>query len=553
MKISYKNIKRYKEILRVLVKYGFTFIVEKLNMENVAFKSPIIPINEEVKNMTTGQKLRFAMEELGPTFIKLGQILSFRTDLLEPEIVDELAKLRYSVEVFDTEIAKEIFYNETGKNIEEVFEEFNYTPIAAASIGQVYECRLKTGEDVVLKIQRPNIEDTIKSDIEILRSICKVIQENNDEIQFDLLKILEEFNTQLMRELDYNFEAMNAIKFKNIFEGSTNIHIPKIYEEFTTRKILVLEKIIGVKVDDKQKIKQLGWDTDKISQIGIRAFFKQILEHGFFHADLHPGNIFVVASDCISYIDFGMVGMIDNKTLSSINALSLAIVNKNIDKVIYILEDMNISNKDTNKIELKQDLLYIMHYYYDVKITEIKMAQITNELFRLLRKHKISLPYELSMLVKTIVTLEGTARELNPNFSLKTIISQLKEDYYKYAFDTKKIVNNTLNNTQEIIWELKHIPKQVNSVLKNLEQNNVKVSIQDINTKTLERSIFDLSTKLSISLVLSALLVGSSMIIASPNINNDIWIKIIAFGGFGISFILGILLVIKIYRTHYKK
>ena len=356
-----------------------------------------------------------------------------------------------------------------------------------------------------------------------------------------------------MRELDYNFEAMNAIKFKNIFEGSTNIHIPKIYEEFTTRKILVLEKIIGVKVDDKQKIKQLGWDTDKISQIGIRAFFKQILEHGFFHADLHPGNIFVVANDCISYIDFGMVGMIDNKTLSNINALSLAVVSKNIDKVIYILEDMNISNKDTNKIELKQDLLYIMHYYYDVKITEIKMAQITNELFRLLRKHKISLPYELSMLVKTVITLEGTARELDPNFSLKTIISQLKDDYYKYAFDTKKILSNTVNNTQEIIWELKHIPKQVNSVLKNLEQNNIKVSIQDINTKTLERSIFDLSTKLSISLVLSALLVGSSMIIASPNINNDIWIKIIAFGGFGISFILGILLVIKIYRTHYKK
>ena len=545
MKISYKHVKRYKEILRILVKYGFTFIVEKLNIENVAYRTPIKPISESIRNMSTGEKLRKALEELGPTFIKIGQILSARTDLLEPDIIEELSKLRYNVEVFDTEIAKQIFTEETGYKIEDIFLSFNEVPIAAASIGQVYECKLKNGDDVVLKIQRPNIENIIKADIEIMRKICESIDLSSLDISINLVKILEEFYMQLMRELDYNFEAMNAIKFKKMFNNSTTVHIPKIYDEFTTKKVLVIEKIIGVRLDDKKKISELNWNMNNISKVGMRAFFKQVLDFGFFHADLHPGNIFVVSQNCISYIDFGMVGIIDNETLLNINNLALAIIQKDIDKIIYILDEMKILNKKVDKSSLKQELLYMIHYYYDAKIESIDISDIINEIFVFLRKYKMTLPYELSILAKTIITLEGTARELNPNFSIKDIVKEFANDYYEQRFSAERIISDSSKNIQSLIFELKYIPKQINRILKSIENNNINVDIKEIDTNKLEKNISQASTKVALSLIIASLFMGSSMMISSPNIDNDI-VRIIAFSGIAVSVLLGIMLTLKI-------
>ena len=299
MKISYKNIKRYKEILHILIKYGFGFAVEKLNMDHVAYKIPITKPNEELQYMTTGERIRKAFEELGPTYVKLGQILSTRNDIFDQDIIDELSKLRDNVEVFSTDIAREIFVSETKLNIEDVFKEFNEVPIAAASIGQVYEAKLYSGEDVIIKIQRPNIERTIKADLEILQSGASILNDIVKENETNFEKILEEFKVQLLRELDYNFEAINAMKFYEIFKDSEEVYIPKIYSEYTNKRVLVMEKIIGVKLSDISKIKKFGWDTDNISKIGVKALFKQVFECGFFHADPHPGNIFVLNSNFI--------------------------------------------------------------------------------------------------------------------------------------------------------------------------------------------------------------------------------------------------------------
>ena len=247
MRISYKNLKRYKEIVRILIKYGFSFVVEKLNIEGVAYKIPITNPSEAIKNMSTGEKIRRAIEELGPTYVKLGQILSTRKDLLDQDIIDEISNLRDNVEEFDTNIAREIFKKEIGLDVDKVFKDFNNKPIAAASIGQVYEAKLQSGEEVIVKIQRPNIEETIKSDIEILRSMAIGLKDLNKDIDVDLIQIVEEFHTHLMRELDYNFEAINAMKFKKIFKGSEEVYIPQVYGDYTTKRILVMEKIIGVK------------------------------------------------------------------------------------------------------------------------------------------------------------------------------------------------------------------------------------------------------------------------------------------------------------------
>lgn len=554
MKVSYKNLKRYKEIVRILVKYGFTFIVEKLNMEGVAYKIPITNPPEEIKNMSTGEKLKSVIEELGPTYIKLGQILSTRKDLLDQDIIDELSKLRDSVEQFDTNIAKEIFKSEIGCDINQIFIEFNDEPIGAASIGQVYEAKLKSGQEVIVKIQRPNVEKTINSDIEILKCMIEGLKDlsKDKKVDIDVLRVVDEFHTQLLRELDYNFEAINAIKFKKIFEESTEVHIPKIYSEYTTKRVLVMEKVIGVKLNDIEKIKKLGWDTENISQIGIRSLFKQVLEYGFFHADPHPGNIFVVSKNCISYIDFGMIGIVDSKTLKFLNDTAIAIYEKNIDKVIYLLTELNILTPELDIDGLRQDLLYLIHYYYDVPIDKINVTDILNEVFRFLRKYKVYMPTQLATLAKTIITLEGTGRQLNPKFSISSAGEEFIKYYYLNKLDPKKVLISSKQSAEEILLDLKTLPKQLRVILKNIEKNNIKIQIEELKFTKLEKCVSDLATQLSLSLVLASMVVGSSLIIASPNINENFWISVMAGAGFFISFLIGILLVIKIFRSHYK-
>jgi ubiquinone biosynthesis protein len=553
VRIGYKNLKRYKEIVYVLIKYGFSFVVEKLNMEGVAYKIPITNPPEEIKNMSTGEKIRRAIEELGPTYIKLGQILSTRKDLLDQDIIDELSKLRDNVEEFDTELAKSIFKNEIGLDIDKVFKNFNDKPIGAASIGQVYEASLDSGEEVIIKIQRPNIESIIKSDLEILKSMAIALKDFKKDIDIDLVQIVEEFQTQLIRELDYNFEALNAMKFKQIFDKSDDVYIPQIYEKYTTKRILVMEKIIGVKLSDVDKIKKLGWDTKAISEIGVKSLLKQVFEHGFFHADPHPGNIFILSQKTISYIDFGMIGIVDKKSLNLLNEIAIALVEKNVDRIIYILMEMDVVNTEVDMSAIRQDLLYLIHYYYDVPLDKINITDILNEVFRFLRKYKISIPTQLLTLAKTIITLEGTGRELNPDFSLSSMGPQFMKYYYVNKFNPQRMFMSSKHIAEEMLLDIKTIPKQMRVILRNIEKNNIKMQIEDVKFVSLEEKITDLTTQISLSLVLASIVVGSSLIIASPNINNNVWIRLTAFSGFFISFIIGLLLVIKIIRSQYRK
>ncbi|MGL5694162.1 MAG: ABC1 kinase family protein [Peptostreptococcaceae bacterium] len=553
MKINYKNIKRYREILHILIKYGFGFAVEKLNMEHVAYKIPITRPSEEFQEMTTGERIRRAFEELGPTYVKLGQILSTRNDIFDQEVIEELSKLRDNVEEFSTDMARAIFTHETNLDIDTVFKEFNNKPIAAASIGQVYEAKLHSGEDVIVKIQRPNIEKTIKADLEILQSGASILNDLAKENETNFTNILEEFKMQLLRELDYNFEAINAIKFYDIFKDSDEVYIPKIYNEYTTKKVLVMEKIIGVKLSDVDKIRKFGWDTEKISDIGVRALFKQVFEHGFFHADPHPGNIFVLNSNCISYIDFGMVGIVDKKTLRTLNDVVLAAIQKNADKIIFLLEDMGITKTSIDKESLKLDLLYLLHYYYDIPLEKMSVSNVLNEIFRFFRKYNVSMPTELTTLAKTVITLEGTARALNPDFTVYSIGEEFIKYYYTYRISPKSIFEKSKSSMEEIYLDVRTIPKQLRSILRNIEKNNIKIHIDDIKAPKLEEQLNDLTTNISLSLVLASLVVASSLIIASPNIEQSIWIRYLAIAGYIVSFVLGFFLVITILKTKYKR
>ncbi|WP_304205577.1 ABC1 kinase family protein [Peptostreptococcus russellii] len=557
MRISYKYIGRYKEIAGVLIKYGFGYVIEKLNKDSVASKISTKSPKGDVKVMTTGQRIRCAFEELGPTYIKIGQILSTRKDLFDDEIISELSKLRDDVIPIDNKIAMDILERELACNIDEVFSYVSLEPIAAASIGQVYDATFLDGKEVVVKIQRPEIENTIKADISILKRLAENLDYFNKEWNIDVKEMISELEVQLLRELDYKFEAINGIKLRKIFKNSKDVFIPKIYNDYTTEKILVMDKVNGICLSDIENHQISDDEKKRIVDIGVRSFFRQVMTCGFFHADPHPGNIFIVESsngiNKLAFIDFGMIGIIDEKTLKHLNQMIIASTNKNIDKMIRILTDMNAMPNESNNEVLRRDLLYLIHYYYDIPFDKLSIAEVLNEAFRFMRSHKITLPSQLVLLGKTVITLEGTSRGLYKNFSVETIARSYMRYYREDKMNIKRNMERLKSDVDEYYYDMVTVPGQIKTILGILEKNNLKMDIGEMKSPKLEENIKNFTTQVSMSIMLAACIVGSSLIMASDNIKWSKMIKYVSILGFIISFIIGITLVFLILKNNYHK
>lgn len=553
MRVSYKYLGRYREIATVLIKYGFGFIVDKLNKESVAGNVTTHGPGSSVKKMTTGQRLRFAFEELGPIYIKIGQIISTRKDLFDDDIISELSKLRDDVEQFDDYIAMDLLDKELGVSRKEVFSYISESPIAAASIGQVYSARLKDGTDVVIKIQRPNIESTIKADIEILKRLSSNLEFLKKEWNVDIYDLISEMEMQLVRELDYKFEEVNGTKLRNIFKDSKEVFIPRIYDEYTTKRLLVMEKVNGLCLSDISSHKLSDDKKKKIVDIGVRSFFRQVMTCGFFHADPHPGNIFVMDDMRLAYIDFGMVGLIDDKTLGQLNQLILAATDKNVDKIIRILADMDAISKSSNDEGLKRDLLYLVHYYFDIPFDRLRISEVLDEAFRFMRNHRVSLPSQLVILGKTMITLEGTSRGLYKEFSAETIASSYIRYYKHEKLDIRRNINNLKSGFDEYYFDLVSVPGQLKNIISILEKNELKLDIGEMRSPKIEENIRKFTTQVSMAIMLTACIVGSSLILASENIQKSRTIKFVGICGFILSFIIGLALVFLIFKNNYHR
>lgn len=553
MRVSYKYLGRYREIATVLIKYGFGFIVDKLNKESVAGNVTTHGPGSSVKKMTTGQRLRCAFEELGPTYIKIGQIISTRKDLFDDDIIGELSKLRDDVEQFDDSVAMEILDRELGTSRQDVFSYISPSPIAAASIGQVYSASLKNGDRVVIKIQRPNIEATIKADIEILKRLSSNLEFMKKEWNIDIYDLISEMEMQLIRELDYKFEEVNGTKLKNIFKDSKEVFIPKIYDEYTTKKLLVMEKVEGLCLSDIESHKLSEDKKKKIVDIGVRSFFRQVMTCGFFHADPHPGNIFIMDDMRLAYIDFGMVGLIDERTLAQLNHLILAATDKNVDKIIRLLADMDAITTRSNDEGLKRDLLYLVHYYFDIPFDRLRISEVLDEAFRFMRNHRVSLPSQLVILGKTMITLEGTSRGLYKEFSAETIANSYIKYYKQEKIDLRRNLKSLKSGFDEYYFDLVSVPGQLKNIISILEKNELKLDIGEMRSPKIEENIRKFTTQVSMAIMLTACIVGSSLILASENIQKSQTIKFVGICGFILSFIIGIALVFLIFKNNYHK
>ena len=552
LKRRYKNINRLREITTILIKYGFDYFVKQLGLTNLISKGEkILKLKpSKIAQLSLPVRVRLALEELGPTFIKLGQILSTRPDLIPSDYIEELQKLQDEVPPFAYEQVEKAIKRELGADVSEIFKLFEQIPFAAASLGQVHQAILKDGEKVVVKVQRPDIEKIIETDLDILFHLARLTEKHiPDSRLYDPVGIVEEFAKVIRLELDYGTEGRNAERFKKNFESEEIIYTPKIYWEFSSKRILTMELIEGIKINALEELDKAGYDRKKIAENGAKAFMKQILIDGFFHADPHPGNMLVMKGEIIGFMDFGMMGRLDEETREKGVDLFIALMERNPDKIINEMLDLGIAPPEIDTRSLKIDIKEMIDRYYNKPLREIKLGELINQLVEISIRYQIKMPAEFALLGKALLTIEGIGLELDPDFNLAEIAKPYAKDIILERKSPQRLFIKFLNDLNELYNLIILIPRQLNKTLKKMEKGTFKLEFQHRGLENLISALDKAANRIAFSLILAAIIVGSSLIMQTDKGPHFMGFPVIGVLGFLIAAILGLGLVIIIIRS----
>ncbi len=554
LKQNYKNLKRAKEILFVLSKYGLGYFLNlpaaeryfKLGKKFFIKKTE----KEAIKRLTLPQRARMACEDLGPTFVKLGQILSTRPDLISREFVEEFSKLQDKVPPFSFLEVKEILKKELGRPIDKLFIEFDERPVASASLSQVHKAKLPDGEAVAVKVQRPNIKERIKSDISILFDLVNFMEKRliNGHI-YQPIEIVKEFSKTIKQELDFVSEGRNIDKFRVNFKNSETVHIPKVYWQLTTSKILTMEYINGVKISEVADSKNIKFDKKIIASRGADMILKQIFVDGFFHGDPHPGNIFIMQNNIIALLDFGMVGRVEESTMSNMANLLIATIENNTDKIVKTLEQMEIVDPEMDLRELKIEIKNFIDKYYGVPLKQLKISVIIEEILEVMVHHQIKMPSDLTLLVKSLVTIEGVGRDLDPDFDMVAHSRPFAKKLISQKYSPVNLWKKGKATAEEIFDFLQILPKEFSWLIKSLRKGDININFKHRGLEKLILEIDRASNRLSFSMIIAALIVGSSLVLTQPIGPFIFGYPAIGIIGYLFASFLGLFLIISILRS----
>lgn len=527
VKNAIKEAERDKEIIRVFYKYGFGAFLRQINGDNVVKKALMKNENiEKYTNITRGKRLRKALEELGPTFVKLGQLMSTREDIFPSDIIMELKKLQDDVETYSYKEAKRIFKEETGLNMLEEFEKFDLEPLASASIGQVYRAKLKTGENVVVKIQRPGIEEKIDMDLRIMERLSKLIDKTvNKDGLMSFEKIISEFSYYLERELDYIHEGQNARTFYKNFKDDDNIVIPKVYWTYTTKRILVMDEIMGVRLSDTEKIEKLGYDKQEIAMIMAESFMKQVLIDGVFHGDPHAGNVIIVDKGKVGFIDFGIVGYLDNSTKRFISVIVNSIRTKNTDRIAEALIDINRDIDDVDEDSLKKDIHSIMNAYIDMPFDKVDLMKMMSDLMNVSQSYMLRIPPQMTMLAKSVVVIQGTINMLKPEFSVDEMVANFLKHMYRSDIDLKTVFLEIMNYMSDNALNAKHIPRKLNRIVNIFSRNRFSVRLEHNMTEDTKKTVEGVGRTIAFGIIISTMIIASTLLLTSPFVHETKFIR----------------------------
>lgn len=532
------HFERYAEVAEILARHGFGSLLAKLGLGPLHLGSG--PWQSE--DLSNPERLRRALEELGPTFIKLGQVLSTRPDILPPAYLSALSKLQNGAPEVPAEIIAALIEQELGSRPEELFSAFTRTPLASASIGQAHAATLHDGTAVVIKVRRPGVVAQVQEDLEILQNLAHHASRNWTAMaDYNLEAIAAEFATTLRAELDYLQEGRNAERFARNFANDPSIHIPRIFWSTTTSRVLTIERIFGLKIDDVGVLALPALERTRLADVAARAAVKMIFKDGFFHADPHPGNLFVESTSRIGLIDFGMVGEIGNELRGHLGKLLLAFSVDDPDRIARALLELSINRPSTDRGVLRRDILRFMQLYQGRPLGQIEISPLVTQMLALLRNHHLQLPGEIAMLTKMIFMTEGLGARLNPTFNLGTAI----KPYARTLALDRAIPHDLLPNLSQ--WGLEvadlgaNMPEKLRKLL-DLLDDGVEVHLRSEELVPLVTRAERIGNRLIAGIIIAAFVRGIGELTAADRERLKAWQNTLLAGGVGAATALGVYL-----------
>jgi ubiquinone biosynthesis protein len=546
------HLTRTRQIAEVLGRHGLGYLVGVLGLDRfVPFHQGLFGHPRRAEPYTRPEHVRMALEELGATFIKVGQILSTRADLLPPEYQAELAKLQDAAPPVPPHVVEEMLVAELGRPIAEAFTTFDPAPLAAASIGQAHAATLADGTEVVVKVRRPGVVEQVEEDLEILENLAAAASRRSQLAEeYDLVGLAQEFAQTLRAELDYIREGRNAERFAANFAGDESVHIPRVFWEATTSRVLALERIRGVKIDDLAGLDAAGIDRRALAERAARIVLKMVFDDGLFHADPHPGNFFIEPEGRIGLIDFGMVGTVDARTQEQLVAMLLAVSRQDTGRLVDTLLELGVAQRRVDRDLLGRDLEHLVSRYYGRPLGEIALGPLLNDALAIVRRHHLQLPPNLALLLKTVVMDEGLGGRLDPAFRLTAVLAPYAERLllrqYSPLLWARRLGQASLDMARLGV----ELPQQLRRIIGELERGSLEVGMRPAGFEPFVRRLERMTNRLVLGVLAAAFVNGLAVLMSvyrSPAWER--WAGAFVAVGFAVAVGLGAYLAWSILRS----
>ena len=540
------GFRRFSQISRVLVRHGFGFVfdVRRDRREKKGLQEFLAP--------NFGVRLRRTLDDLGPTFVKFGQVLSTRSDIFPEGILSELQKLQDTASPMPAGTAQALIEAELGAPVDEIFSSFDPVPLGSASIGQVHRAVLRGGEVVAVKVQRPEAPGRVAGDLELMRDFATFVDRRfARRVLVDIRGLVAEFEGVILRELDYTAEARNARRFAANFAGSPVV-IPAVYEEFCTSKVLTMEFVVGTRFRDIRPLLMVPSERRRVASMGADAIFKMAFEDGFFHGDPHPSNLLLTPEGDLALLDFGMVGFMSRGDIEALSRLFIAVIQRDASAALRGLEALGVRYATEVRGELVRELREFLNKYSGLSVGEVTLGQALSELIALARRYRLQVPPVFPLLTKALVTAEGLARSIDPTINVYEVARPYARRLLTQRYKPDVLARSATERSLEYARYVEEYPEQVRQLLGELADGELEVQLRHGGLDELVGEVDVLANRLVFAVVTGALLVGSSMLgsfdVGGPSVP-VLGVPVVAFIGFTLALILAMILLTIIFRS----
>jgi ubiquinone biosynthesis protein len=550
------HLRRYRQIAEILTRHGMGHAVGVMGLDRFVPIHKSLQSNNRLAKSTIGPThLRMALEELGATFIKLGQILSTRSDLLPPEYQTELARLQDAASPVAPDVVRQVVTAELGRPLEVAFASFDLTPLASASIGQAHAAILQDGTEVIVKVRRPGVVEQVEEDLEILQNLAEMASRRWELAnQYDLPGLADDYAQTLRDELDYLREGRNAERFAANFAHDRNIHIPRVFWELTTSRVLTLERVRGIKINDLASLDAAHIDRRALAQRASHLILHMVFEDGFFHADPHPGNFFVEPGGRIGLIDFGMVGTLDKRTQEQLVGMLTAMTAQDADRLEAVLEELGVARQRIDRVSLQRDLDHVLRQYYGRQLADFNISAILAETLSIVRHYHLQLPTNMALLVKTIVMEEGLGVQLDPNFNLASVLApyarRLLWREYSPLVWARRLSDASVDAARLGI----DLPQQVRRIINDLERGTLEVAARPVGLEPYIYRLERIANRIVVGILTAAFVIGLAMLLTADRPQGFAqWAGVFFALGIAAAVVFGLYLLWQVLRSERRR